>query len=142
RPPLNEQAATILGVQAPGYKTYTINLTKFITHLHSKVEPQTITSYLAALRHYHDMNHMDWSNVRYDPLIKQLLKTIQGNHTFKVTQQKEHITREQLQKMKLRLDLADADDLLFLVVALVAFYGLARLGELLPGLLQDTAKIP
>ena len=167
--PLNEQAATILGVQAPGYKTYSrvINryqnlakenrwvnldetiwpiskgsLTKFIKHLHNKVEPQTIISYLSALRHHHIINHMDWYNTRNDPLINQLLKTIEYNHTFKPTQQKEHITRVHLLKMKAGLNLSKVEDLLFIAVAVVAFYGLARLGELLPRSRHEVNKVP
>ncbi|CAG8605837.1 9923_t:CDS:2, partial [Ambispora leptoticha] len=66
---------------------------------------------------------------------------MEGNHIFKPTWQKEHITRDQLYKIKSGLNLTATDDLLFFVVALVAFYGLARLGELLPGS-YDTTKMP
>jgi len=88
------------------------------------------------------MNHTDWSQIRYDPLIKQLLKTIEDNHTFKPTKQKEHITRDQLRYIITKLNLNDPDNLLFWTTALVAFYGLARLGELLPKSQQDITKIP
>lgn len=108
------------------------NLVKYITHLHLKVSPQTIISYLSALNHHHVMNQMEWKEVRYDPLIKQLLKTIEGNHIFAPSQQKEHVTREHLRHIRKNLNITGSDDLLFWVVSLVAFYGLARLGELLP----------
>ncbi|CAG8796177.1 14791_t:CDS:2, partial [Racocetra persica] len=117
------------------------NLSKFITHLHPKVAPQTILSYLSALKYHHTMNHVDWNAIRYDPLIKQMLKTIEDNHTFKPTQQKEHITRDQLHYVKTKLNLQEPDNRMFWAIALVAFYGLARLGELLPKSQQDTTKM-
>ncbi|CAG8496832.1 36486_t:CDS:1, partial [Racocetra persica] len=165
--PLNEQEAVILGIEPLKHKTYRAiikryealakenewtnedksvwpisreNLTRFITHLHLKVAPQTITSYLSALKHHHTMNHLKWDEIRYDPLIKQLLKTIENNHIFKPTRQKEHITRDQLWLIKTKLNPGEPDDILFWSVALVAFYGLARLGELLPKSNQDMGK--
>lgn len=167
--PLNEQAAAILGINSPKHSTYAAiinryeklaienewkngnktiwpisreNLTRFITYLYPRVTPSTITSYLCALKYHHNMYHMEWNCIRYDPLIKQLLKTIEDNHTFKPTQQKEHITRDQLRDIKGKLCLENPDDLVFWSVALVAFYGLARLGELLPKSHQDIMKVP
>ncbi|CAG8717174.1 8665_t:CDS:2, partial [Ambispora leptoticha] len=60
-----------------------------------------------------------------------MLKTIEGNYTFAPIQQKEYIMREQLRQIQRTLDIAKSDDLLFRTVALIVFYSLACLGELL-----------
>ncbi|CAG8582897.1 3785_t:CDS:2, partial [Dentiscutata heterogama] len=77
-----------------------------------------------------------------DPLVKQILKTIEANHRHTPVRQKMHITRAHLRHIKRSLDLKNPDDLLFWTVALAAFYGLARLGELIPNDKTDKTKIP
>ncbi|CAG8464044.1 36803_t:CDS:1 [Racocetra persica] len=81
------------------------------------------------------MNHAEWNQTRNDPLIRQLLKTIEDNHTFKPTQQKKHITRDQLRQIRASLNLSDPDSLLFWTIALVV-------GELPPKSHQDTTRVP
>lgn len=62
-----------------GFKRKSNEIHNIFTH---KSITQTIVSYLSALSHYHIMNRMEWKEIRYDPLIKQMLKTIEGNHMF------------------------------------------------------------
>ncbi|CAG8779103.1 17304_t:CDS:1, partial [Racocetra persica] len=113
---------------------------KYTSYLHPKLASQTIISYLSVLKHHHIMNHLDWNRTRNDPLIT--LKTIEDNHIFKPSQQKEHITRDQLRYIRARMNLEAPDDLLFGSVALVAFNSLTRMGELLPKSQNDVNKIP
>ncbi|CAG8718979.1 18530_t:CDS:2, partial [Racocetra persica] len=100
------------------------------------IEPTAFKSYISK------EIAIEWNEVRYDPLVKQLLKTIEGGHMFHPVRQKEHITRTQLQRMRNSLNFGNTEGILFWSIALVAFYGLARLGELLPQCQQGMHKIP
>ncbi|CAG8518921.1 950_t:CDS:2 [Racocetra persica] len=166
--PLDQQAALILGldrkmnkIYKPAVKQYealAINnhwtnfqgniwpiakehLMKFITHMHDKVAPLTLLSYLSALKHHHKMNHLNWNEIRNDPLVNQLLKTINQNHVHKPVKQKSHITRHHLRTLKANLNFNNPDDKLFWAIALSAFYSLAHLRELLPTTRQDIDKV-
>lgn len=110
--------------------------------MHNRVSPPTLLSYLSALRHHHKMNHFEWTETRNDPLITELLKTIDKNHVHKPINQKSHITRDHLRILKSNLNLNKWDDKAFWAIATTAFYGLARLGELLPTTQQDQNKVP
>lgn len=118
------------------------HLIEFITYMHKRVAPPTLLSYLSALKHHHKMNHFNWNETRDDPLVSQLLKTIDQNHTHKPVKQKSHITRHHLRTLKANLNFNNPDDNVFWAIALTAFYGLARLGELLPTTRQDCDKVP
>ncbi|CAG8649671.1 8896_t:CDS:2, partial [Dentiscutata erythropus] len=118
------------------------SLTKFIKLLSNEVSPPTITSYLSALKFHYTRNSYDWMPVRHDSLIREMLKTIEANHRHKPVRQKMHITRTHLHGIRRNLNLEDTNDLLFWTVALTAFYGIARLGELLPDGKSDGNKVP
>lgn len=60
---------------------------------------------------------------------------------FEPTKQKEHITREHLKHIKTKINNKEPDDILFWSIVLVAFYGLACFGELLPKSEQDASKV-
>lgn len=108
------------------------SLIKFIKAISNEVAPSTVNSYLSALKFNYTRNSVNWTTVRIDPLIKELLKTIEANHRHEPIKQKMHIMRSHLDQIKRNLDLQESDDMLFWAVALTAFYGLAHLGELLP----------
>lgn len=118
------------------------SLIKFIKSISNKVTPSIITSYLLALKFYHTRNAFDWTTVQFDPLVRELLKTIQTNHRHEPIKQKMHITRSHLNQIKGTLDLRESDDMLFCAVALTAFYGLARISELLTDYKPDGDKVP
>lgn len=166
--PLDQQAANILSINPTRHRTYEsiikhyqtlahdnqwqnedgsiwpiskASLIKFIRSICSVVTPPTITSYLSALKFYHTRNSVDWSPVRFDPLIKELLKTIEANQKHEPIKQKMHITRTHLEQIRRSLDFSITEDLLFWAVALTAFYGLARLSELLPNYEPDGGKV-
>ncbi|CAG8830859.1 15444_t:CDS:1, partial [Racocetra persica] len=82
------------------------------------------------------------SPIRSDPLVLQLLKTIEATHTHKPINQKSHITCQHLLQIQQQLNANNNVDTLFWAIALLAFYGLARLGELLPNNQSDEIKVP
>lgn len=115
---------------------------KFIKLISNEVAPSTVISYLSALKFYHSRNSHDWAPIRNDPLVKEILKTIEANHKHEPVKQKMHITRNHLDQIRRSLNIKEPDDLLFWVVALTAFYELAQLGELLPDRKSEKLKTP
>ncbi|CAG8785274.1 25832_t:CDS:2, partial [Racocetra persica] len=79
-------------------------LINYITLLHKTITPSTIMTYLSALKYHHSRNHYDWSPIRSDSLVLQLLKTIEAIYTHKSINQKSHITHQHLLQIQQQLN--------------------------------------
>ncbi|CAG8547531.1 1842_t:CDS:2, partial [Racocetra persica] len=97
-------------------------LINYITLLHKTVTPPTIMTYLSALKYHHSRNHYDWSPIRSDPLVLQLLKTIEATHTHKPINQKSYITHQHLLQIQQQLNANNNVDTLFWAITLSVFY--------------------
>jgi hypothetical protein len=106
-------------------------LKKYIGLQQARVEPQSLISYLSAMREKHvSLGHADWEQTRFHQEVMLMLKNIKRKHCHKRPNQKPHITKEGLKRIKSALDLEDGEQLLVWTIATVAFHSLARLGEL------------
>jgi len=107
------------------------HLLRYISIMHKSVNPQTLMSYLSALMDHHTSIGYDWKYIRFNSSIIRALKLIKRNYTHQPTKKAELITHIHLQHMISILNQQQYEDLLFLAIAFSAFYGLARLGELI-----------
>lgn len=107
------------------------HLLAYITNIHKSISPTTLLSYLSALSDKHASMSISWNHVRYDPSITRTLSLIKRSYTHKPTKKAEIITRTHLRKINSQKLPDDFDTLLFRAIAFAAFYGLARLGELI-----------
>jgi len=109
------------------------NLQRYIAYSETRVKPQSILSYLAAIKDKHEqLGFLEWGNVRYDATIGRMLRSIKRNFLHQGTRRARPISSEHLKTLKGRLNLRKPRHALFWAVAVVAFHAMARLGELLP----------
>jgi integrase len=108
-------------------------LHKYIAFHEKQVKPQSIMSYLSALKEKHEqLGFLEWKDVRFHNSTLRILKNIKRNHVHMAAKQSKPITIQQLAILKSRLTLSNPRHSLFWAVATVAFHAMARLGEMLP----------
>lgn len=106
------------------------HLLAYISAVHKSISPTTLLSYLSALSDKHASMGLSWSQVRYDPSIIRTLSLIKRSYVHRPTKKAEIITRSHLRTINIQKLPDSFDTLLFRAIAFAAFYGLARLGEL------------
>ena len=113
-------------------------LLAYIAAVHKSISPTTLLSYLSALTDKHALMGTSWDHVQYHQSIIRTLNLIKRSYVHKPTKKAEIITRTHLYTIN-NYELPDTfDTLLFRAVAFVAFYGLARLGELIQASREPT----
>jgi len=111
----------------------------YIAYQEARIKPQSLLSYLAALRDKHEqLGFLDWGKVRFNPAITRMLRSNKRNFLHTESTRCTPITGEHLRLLKRRLDLARPRHALFWAVASIAFHAMARLGEILPA---DNSRI-
>jgi len=106
------------------------HLLAYIAVVHKSVSPPTLLSYLSALNDKHSSMGLNWNSVRYNPSTLRTLSLIKRSYVHKPTKKAEIITRSHLLKISTHEFPDKFETLLFRAIAFIAFYGLARLGEL------------
>src|SRR5947209_12865249 len=126
--------ASLFGWQNKDGSIYPVslaNLKNYIGLQQARIEPQSVMSYLAAIKEKHvSLGLTNWEEVRFHQEVNLMLKNMKRKHWHKKPNQKPHMTKEMLAKIKKVLDLEEAEQLLVWTIATVAFHSLARLGEL------------
>jgi len=108
------------------------HLLAYIAVIHKSINPSTLLSYLSALKDKHASMGLNWDHVRYNPSTLRTLSLIKRSYIHRPTKKAEIITRSHLQLIsKYNFPNDEFETLLFRAIAFCAFYGLARLGELI-----------
>ena len=113
-------------------------LSLYITFMSHHIEPRSVHSYLAGIVSELESSYPSIRANRYSPLVVRTLKGCMRRFSGPV-RQKSPLTRDDLQYVYDHLPRPlSHDNLLFLTMLLVGFFGLLRLGELVQ---PDTSKI-
>ena len=107
------------------------HLLAYIANIHKSVNPSTLLSYLSALNDKHASMGLDWSHVRYNQSTLRTLNLIKRSYIHRPTKKAEIVTRSHLLTISNYKFPDEFETLLFRTIAFIAFYGLARLGELI-----------
>ena len=106
------------------------HLLAYIAIIHKSINPSTLLSYLSALNDKHASMGFNWNPVRYNPSTLRTLNLIKRAYVHRPTKKAEIITRSHLFTISSYKFPDEFETLLFRAIAFIAFYGLARLGEL------------
>jgi hypothetical protein len=107
------------------------HLLEYIATIHKSINPSTLLSYLSALNDKHASMGLNWNHVRYNSSILRTLSLIKRSYIHRPTKKAEIITRSHLHTISNYNFPDEFETLLFRAIAFIAFYGLARLGELI-----------
>ena len=115
------------------YPVSLANLQHYIALQEKRVKPQSLKSYLSALREKHEqLGFLDWTNVRFHSSIIRMMKNVKRNHVHTQAKRSQPITGQNLAELRAKLDGNNPRHALFWAIATVAFHAMARLGEILP----------
>ena len=104
------------------------------------IKLQSILSYLSAIRDKHEqLGFLEWGRqIRFHTTITWMLRSIRRNHVHTRMERANPISERHLRLLSSRLNHENPQHTLFWAIATVAFYSMARLGELLPA---DNSKM-
>ena len=106
------------------------HLLAYIAVIHKSISPPTLLSYLSALNDKHASMGLNWNHIRHNPSTLRTLSLIKRSYVHRPTKKAEIITRSHLLAISKYKFSDEFDTVLFQAIAFSAFYGLARLGEL------------
>jgi hypothetical protein len=87
------------------YPVSLANLQRYVAFHKGSVKPQSLKSYLSALKEKHEqLGFLEWDTVRFHCSIIRMLKNVKRNHMHTEAKRSKPITRELLRQIKKQLN--------------------------------------